>query len=310
MKVLLTGGSSFTGTWFARALAKAGHEVIATLRTEEGSYTGTRGKRVALLREAGVQLIENCSFGDDRFIQTVNAGFDVLCHHAANVANYKSMDFDVQAAVADNARNARTVLSAAKAAGVGSIILTGSVFEQDEGAGNAPLRAFSPYGLSKGLTWQTFAYWAEITGLPLHKFVIPNPFGPYEEPRFCAYLLQKWVKGELAQVNTPAYVRDNIHVDLLAAAYVDFVAKAHAGNAPHRCNPSGYAETQGAFATRFAAEIGVRLGMETPLQLNAQTDFSEPFARINTDRVSLSWDEKSAWDGLAAYYRTTYLQPD
>ena len=32
MKILFTGASSFTGFWFARALAAAGHEVVATFR--------------------------------------------------------------------------------------------------------------------------------------------------------------------------------------------------------------------------------------------------------------------------------------
>ena len=45
MRVLLTGGSSFTGCWFARGLALAGHEVTATLRSS--SYDGVRAERVA-----------------------------------------------------------------------------------------------------------------------------------------------------------------------------------------------------------------------------------------------------------------------
>ena len=40
--------------------------------------------------------------------------------------------------------------------------------------------------------------------------MIPNPFGPYEEPRFMAYLMKTWLKGEVARVQTPRYVRDNI----------------------------------------------------------------------------------------------------
>ena len=65
--------------------------------------------------------------------------------------------------------------------------MTGSVFEQDEGVGNAPMAAFSPYGLSKGLTAQAFRYGCGTLDVPLGKFVIPNPFGPFEEPRFCHY---------------------------------------------------------------------------------------------------------------------------
>ena len=61
--------------------------------------------------------------------------------------------------------------------------------------------------------------------MPLGKFVIPNPLGPFEEPRFCAYLIRQWQAGEAAEVRTPAYVRDNIHVDLLAAAYAAFAKR-------------------------------------------------------------------------------------
>jgi nucleoside-diphosphate-sugar epimerase len=32
MKILLTGSSSFTGYWFAEALAGAGHYIVAPLR--------------------------------------------------------------------------------------------------------------------------------------------------------------------------------------------------------------------------------------------------------------------------------------
>ena len=62
--------------------------------------------------------------------------------------------------------------------GCNKILLTGSVFENDEGAGSRDLRAFSPYGLSKGFTWQLFRYHAQIRSMTLGKFVIPNPFGP------------------------------------------------------------------------------------------------------------------------------------
>ena len=109
------------------------------------------------------------------------------------------------------------------------VVLTGSVFEQNEGAGEPPLVAFSPYGLSKGLTAEVVRHRCHEFGLRYGKFVIPNPFGPLEEPRFCAYLIRSWKKGEVAQVNTPDYVRDNIHVSLLAAAYAKFVAKWRSG---------------------------------------------------------------------------------
>ena len=107
--------------------------------------------------------------------------------------------------------------------GCGGLVLTGRVFEANEGAGSAPLRAFSPYGLSKGLTAAAAQFYADREGFTFEKFVIPNPFGPYEEPRFTAYLMKTRVAGETAGVQTPRDVRDNIHVSLLAKAYAAFV---------------------------------------------------------------------------------------
>jgi len=198
----------------------------------------------------------------------------------------------------------RSVLGALRETGCRRIVLTGSVFEAGEGAGSRPLRAFSGYGLSKTITAQMFSFHAEQEAFALGKFVIPNPFGPYEEPRFTDYLMRSWKDGKTARVGTPAYVRDNIHVSLLAAAYRQF-----AENLPetgfHRHNPSGYAESQGAFAVRFSGEIGKRLQLETPLDMAEQTEFAEPAVRINADivaRTKLGWNEKAAWDGLAEYY--------
>jgi UDP-glucose 4-epimerase len=182
-------------------------------------------------------------------------------------------------------------------------VLTGSVFEANEGAGTMPLRAFSPYGLSKGLTAEFVRFYCESAGVPFGKFVIPNPFGPFEEPRFCAYLLRQWRAGAAAEVRTPAYVRDNIHVGLLAGAYAAFAQEVAARSGLMQTNPSGYVETQGAFAKRFAREIGPRTGLDCRVILAQQIDFPEPLVRINTDPATLpAWDEPAAWDAIAEYH--------
>jgi nucleoside-diphosphate-sugar epimerase len=192
-----------------------------------------------------------------------------------------------------------------RARGLAGIVATGSVFEQDEGAGNAPLRAFSPYGLSKGLTWQVIRHWCQILGVPLGKFVIANPFGPLEEPRFISYLVKTWRAGEIAGIRTPRYLRDNIHVDLLAAAYAGFATEMAQRPSNGRYGPSGYVETQGEFAARVAAALGPRLKLDCRVRLETQTDFSEPLARMNTDLLDVTrygWSEVAAWDALAGHY--------
>ena len=339
MKILITGSSSFTGCWFACALADAGHEVVATFTQPSAEAYGDpnelRRQRVDFVLDR-CQPVFGTSFGDDTFLQTIqkHGPFGTLCHHGADVRDYKSPDFDVQRALASNTHRIREVLDAFKRAGGQSVVITGSVFEGGEGAGSDGLPDFSPYGLSKRLTAETFRYYCRQAALPLGKFVIPNPFGPYEEPRFTAYLMRTWLKGETATVKTPDYVRDNIHVDLLAACYRRFVetmpaSEATATNSPaggmrktdpliglatvdpvhptayRQLNPSGYIESQGRFAERFAQAMRTRLDLTCDLDFADQNDFPEPRIRINTqpaDALASNWQATHAWDAFAEFY--------
>ena len=296
MNILLTGVSSFTGYWFAKALAEAGHDIVAPLRGAPDRYEGRRAARVRGLGK--IRLVPDCPFGSETFLTLAREHrFDLLCHHAAEVGDYHSAGFDVVGALAANTLNLHKVLDNLVAGGLRGVVLTASVFEPDEGAGEAPLRAFSPYGLSKELTGQVFRYWCGALGLPLGRFVIANPFGPLEELRFCAYLLRMWKDNKTATVRTPRYVRDNIHVRALAEAYVAFAAGIAKGPALARLGPSLYAESQGAFAERFARETRARAGLACALELADQQDFTEPLMRINTDPIRLSRDaENRLWD--------------
>ena len=304
MDILLTGASSFTGYWFVNALSEGGHRVTAPLRGRITTYDSIRRERT--LRLAGIAtVVENCPFGSEAFLSLAGGqSWDVLAHHAAETADYRSLDFDLLGAVAENTRSLAKLLPRLTARGLRAVVLTGSLFEQDEGAGNAPMAAFSPYGLSKGLTAQVFRYWCGAFGVPLGKFVVPNPFGPFEEARFCQYVIRSWLTGQTPIVRTPRYVRDNIHVDLLARLYADFVGKVVANGAALQVNPSLYPESQGAFALRLARELGPRLQVETPIKFEEQTEFPEPAVRINTDVANTEgWGESHAWDAIAGYYR-------
>lgn len=306
MRVLLTGASSFSGYWFAAKLKAADFEVVAPLRRSASDYQGVRGERVQRLCDVA-RIVPECAFGSPKFLDLIaSEEFDVLCHHAARVTDYQSLDFDVVAAISENTNNIRIIIDRMQGKGLKAVVFTGSVFEANEGAGNWPMRAFSPYGLSKGLSSDVIRHWCVHFGVPFNKFLIANPFGPFEEPRFCAYLIKTWRGGHLANVRTPNYLRDNIHVDLLALAYAQFVKRAVETKNSEKFGPMGYAETQGAFAERFARAMRSRLGWECAVELLPQTDFLEPLARINTnpiDTVALGWSESVAWDAIADYYR-------
>jgi UDP-glucose 4-epimerase len=254
MRILFTGASSCTGYWFVRELVAAGHQVIAACRGV-GSYEGVRAARMEMVR-AMCETHFDCRFGSEAFLALVRGtpgGLDVMCHHGAEVADYRSPDFDPYRAAATNLFGLPAVMRALKDRGCGRLVLTGSVFEQNEGVGSAPLRAFSPYGLSKGLTAAAAEFYAGREGFTFEKFVIPNPFGPYEVPPFTAYLMRTWLQRETATVQTPRYVRDNIPVTLLAKAYAGFIASPPAPGAVRRLNPSCYPESQGASPSASAA---------------------------------------------------------
>ena len=312
MKILFSGASSFTGYWFVKDLVDAGNDVYTTFTCHHiNAYDGIRKERVRNTVNIS-HPIYNCSFGKQKFIKTLKENyFDIYCHHAAQVKDYKSLDYDIIGAVRNNTHNLKQVIEILFANECKAIILTGSIFEQDEGFGNERT-AFSPYGVSKGLTYDIFNYYSNISGIKLGKFVIPNPFGPFEEPRFTTYLIKSWFDSKIPQINTPDYVRDNIHISLLSKAYVKFLVKVlKSSSTLTRFNPSGYVESQGNFAKRCATEMGKRLSMPCKVKNNRQNDFLEPLERYNSDKLLPSeyqWNEAQAWDDLCDYYRK-YLLP-
>ncbi|OLN24915.1 hypothetical protein DVDV_3798 [Desulfovibrio sp. DV] len=118
-------------------MTEAGHAVTATFTAAPEAYTGLRKERIDAYTGACTH-VWNAPLGSRPFLEALDQGFDVLCHHGAYVTDYKSDDFDYLAAVAANTRNIRQVLAQLIGTGPGRVVLTGSVFEADEGAGNTP----------------------------------------------------------------------------------------------------------------------------------------------------------------------------
>lgn len=308
MKILLTGASSFTGHAFVAALAEKEHKIFCTLTKDVAKYDGLKRERLDLIKDK-CEFLSPCSFGDSAFVAALkDKQIDMLCHHGADVTNYRSEEFSVANALSSNINNIREVLQVFKTTGK-AILLTGSVFESDEGDGDGNQEAFSPYGLSKAFSYQAFRYYCNKEKVRLGKFVIPNPFGPLEEERFTNFLVKSWTQGQKPAVSTPDYVRDNIHVELLAKCYVKFADELGNSEKDMRLNPSGYAGSQGGFATLFATEMNKRLSLDCQVVLNTQTEFNEPLKRINTDNAASyagDWNEEKSWDAIANYYKRKY----
>jgi UDP-glucose 4-epimerase len=294
MKILFTGASSFTGFWFVKTLASQGHELHTPLQKEYSQYEGIRKKRIDQLPS---KIYFSTPFGSKPFFDLVHSQptWDIFCHHAAYTENYKSKEFDWRKALQINTNNIELLIELLKQKNVKRIISTGTVFEPTEGGEILPA---SSYGLSKGLSWQVIQYYANLLNIKAAKFVIPNPFGPFEDVRFTSYLVKSWLTKTIPTIQTPNYIRDNIHIDLLAKCYAEFV-----DSSSQLAKPCGYIETQEAFAHRFAKEMSKRLNIPCPIKSQKQTDFSEPLKRVNSDLSTIKWDEKKSWDHLASYYQ-------
>ncbi|MCA4917707.1 MAG: NAD(P)-dependent oxidoreductase [Phenylobacterium sp.] len=304
-RILLTGASSFTGLWIAEALAASGHEVIAPLTRKADAYPGLRGERVARLSASAARVFE-APLDSDRFRDLARTGgFDLFAHHGADIPGYRSPDYDVAAGVARNLAGAGPAVRAAADGGCRVLISTATVFEPGEGGEGPDAPAVSPYGLSKGLTGQALAGFAEDAGLSFGRFVIANPFGVLEEGRMGWSLFQAWFRGEPGRVLTPAYVRDNQPVPHLADAYVRLAGRLLESDRPVKLDarPSGLVGTQGDFAKRLAAEAGPRLGLACDLVLNNQVDFPEPRVRVNDEPCLPSgWRGEAFFDAYTDYY--------
>lgn len=310
MKIVLTGASSFTGFWFAAALFENKHHVTVLLRRGPEEYqSGMRKLRVEKLKAYATEIVYNCAFGSEKFLDSLKdrEPFDLFCHHAADVKNYKSADFDFAAALASNTKEIKSLLEILQKQKCSRILLTGSVFEQREGLSSDGKNALSPYGLSKGLTSDVFRYFTQLYGFKLGKFVIPNPFGPLEEEeRFTSYLARRWLREEKAEVAFPYYVRDNIPVQLLAASYASFAEALTPESGYCKFNPSYSPAPQSYFIQQFANEMRKRFSRPCEYVLRNQIHFPEPKVRINCDLLApqkfIKWDESKFWDSLANFY--------
>ncbi|MDP3634465.1 NAD(P)-dependent oxidoreductase [Phenylobacterium sp.] len=300
-RVLLTGATSFTGVWIAQGLAEAGHQVVAPLKRAEADYEGLRRDRVERLKGVAEVVFET-PFGSPAFLDLLKTAgpLDILAHHAADIPGYRNADYDVAAGVTRNLTGAGLVFEAAAAAGVKNVIATGTGFEDAAGG-----LAVSPYGLSKRLTNDGFRHLALWRGLGFGRFMINGPFGALEEGRLVWSLFQAWFAGKAGIVRTPAYVRDNIPVVLLARAYADLVGEMLANPKLDRvCRPAGYVGAQGEFALRVAREASARLGRDCPVDCLEQTAFPEPRIVANDEpTLDRAWDEAGFWDAYVDYYR-------
>ena len=306
MKVLITGASSFSGAFIIRQLATSGHQVVATYRQELSAYQGIRGKRAQMAAKY-CRPVYGISFGDDGFLDLVkNESFDVYGHHGAWTTDYRAMDYAFHEAFFNNTRKVQEVLSSLSKNGCRRVVVSASVFEGECGLSSSENVPFSPHGLVKQFTSKTFEFYGRQNGMQVSRFVIPNPFGELDNPKLIDYLCREWYANRQPQIRTPLYIRDNIHVELLAKAYAYWLEKMSTQEGTSVFAPCGYVSSMADFVDLVAKEMRPRLGLPCEFGLATQTDFSQPMILVNNVPATTcipKWKATSAWDALAEYQK-------
>ena len=308
MKILFTGASSFSGFWFCKQLAEAEHQVFATFTRsaiEDYPEAGFVRQRVRMLQEY-VSPLWSLRAGSDAFIHLVETEpWDIICLHASYVKDHQSPDFPVDYAVEQNTYGMDRFIPLLKEKGV-PVIWTGTYYEANEGKGSDPGVDISPYARSKRLSWERLYKLARKSGVPVGKFVMPNPFGPWEGKGLTSYLVKTWLSRDFVPcIKTPDYVRDNIPIDLMAKSYLHLIKEIAYRKSTLRYNPSMYIGSQRGFVEYFTAKMEQYFPCACQLEFARQAIFAEPMSRYNTDSAQgrhIDWDESMFWTNLIEWY--------
>jgi UDP-glucose 4-epimerase len=234
MRVVVTGGAGFIGANLCRALAEAGHEVVAL----DNLSTGTKEN----LQGVDAELIEGTIL-DPETLDTAVDGADAVVHLAALPSVPRSIA-DPMATHIANATGTLQVLEAARraagsapgrpngphlvVASSSSVYGANPTLPKHEGLATFPM---SPYGASK-LAAEAYALaYQHSYGLPVLTFRFFNVFGPLQAADHAyAAVVPLFVAAALA--GRPLLVqgdgrqtRDFTYVGTVAALITDAIAR-------------------------------------------------------------------------------------
>jgi len=229
MKILVTGGAGFIGSHVAEAFSEQGHtvDVLDNLSTgfEKNVPQGA--------------AFYNYSIDDPAVEGIFKRGYDVLCHHAAQIDLRKS----VAAPVADlknDVAGSVQLFQWAVQYGVKQIVFASSggaiygeqeYFPADE---RHPINPASPYGIHKWMIEKYLAYFYRQSGVIYSSLRYANIYGPRQnaasEAGVIAIFSTRLLAGEKAVINGDGeQTRDFVYVGDAVKANIAAVEKRFCG---------------------------------------------------------------------------------
>jgi UDP-glucose 4-epimerase len=219
MRVLVTGGAGFIGSYIADAHLAVGHDVVIV----DDLSTG----RVENIPE-GARLVQ-LDISTDAFDAFMDAErFDIVNHHAAHMELRVSIQRPMHDAEI-NLLGSLRLLEACRRTNVQHIVLAstgGAIYgEQDYMPADEdhPARPMSPYAISKRSMELYADYYRQVHGLSSTILRYTNVYGPRQNPfgeaGVIAIFLNKWLAGDVPVMNGDgSQTRDYVHASDVAQA--------------------------------------------------------------------------------------------
>lgn len=240
MRILVTGGAGYIGSFTTRALLDRGHDVVVYDNLQYGHPEALSADGPPVPELVVADLADAAAL--DRTMD--NAGFDAIIHFAAYIETGESMK-NAGRFFANNTGNAMTLLNAAARHGIGQFVFSSTAGVYGSPAPEhlpiseaVPVHPESPYAESKVLVERMLPWYEQVHGIrcvPIRYFnaagaALDGSMGQDHEP--ATHLLTVAIKAALGQIEpfplfgddypTPdgTCIRDYIHVLDLATAHL------------------------------------------------------------------------------------------
>lgn len=236
MKILVTGGAGFIGSWIVRELLEyySDYEVI---NLDLLTYAGNLENLADIEQNARYRFIHG-DIRDAKLVNTVMADCDYCIHAAAETHVDRSITGPL-VFTETNVLGTHILLEAARQHGLRKFVLvsTDEVYGSlpldtpEKFTEKSPLRPNSPYAASKAAADVITLSYFKTYQMPLNITRCGNNYGPYQYPE---KLIPFFILNALEGKQLPVYgdglnVRDWIHVQDHARAVIQVLFQGHSG---------------------------------------------------------------------------------
>ncbi len=220
MRVLVTGGAGFIGSYVTRLLLDKGHDVVVLDNLKRG-YKDLVDKRAKL---------QIADIGDGKKTKQALKGIDAVIHMAGLIIVPESVE-DPIGYCNNNVIGTVSLLESMRDVGVKKIIFSSSacVYGTPDKlpiTEDAPVRPDNPYGACKASIESFLQSFNTVYGIDTIILRYFNPYGPGERHVPETHAIPNFIKGALAKKSIPLYwqgeqIRDFIYIEDLAQAHID-----------------------------------------------------------------------------------------